>query len=142
MTEQHEEATNVPIEPTTDESARVPEQAAPDGGESANDVFPRKVVESLRREAAAARVKAKDADRLREELFRARVALDGRLADPTDLPYDEQLDQDGITAAIDALLESKPHMARRPRGDIGAGPRGGAGSVDLVSVIRNLQDRR
>lgn len=110
---------------------------------SETDMFPRRVVEKLRSEAAAARVKAKEADSLRRELFHARVQVDGRLIDPADLPYSEELlaDGDALTGAIDELLARKPYLAKRPIGDIGAGARGDAATpANLVTLIRNLQD--
>lgn len=65
------------------------------------------------------------ADEYARALFEARVAATGRLADPTDLAYSADLldDAEALTAAIDALLERKPHLAsRRPAwGDVGAG---------------------
>ena len=51
----------------------------------------------------------------------------GRLADPTDLEFDEDHldDPDALAAAIDDLLARKPHLAsRKPVGDIGQGQRG------------------
>ena len=50
------------------------------------DMFPRDVVEKLRRENAAARTKAKDRDALAQRLHRVLVEQTGRLADATDLP--------------------------------------------------------
>ena len=116
------------------------------GGDDANgDMFPRKVVEQLRAEAAAARVKAKEADTLRRDLFTARVERDGRLHDASDMPYNAELleDSDALAAAIDDLLERKPYLAKRPTGDIGAGARGGAGTtVDLIGAIKQAQEQR
>ena len=132
------------------ETTTAPETTAPENdGEtqehtSETDMFPRRVVEKLRSEAAAARVKAKEADALRQELFQARVMVDGRLIDPADLPYSEELltDGDALTGAIDELLARKPYLAKRPSGDIGAGARGDAATPsNLVTLIRNLQDK-
>lgn len=112
--------------------------------ERETDMFPRRVVEKLRSEAAAARVKAKESDALRKELFQARVQVDGRLIDPADLPYSDELlaDGDALTGAIDELLARKPYLAKRPSGDIGAGVRGDAATTaNLVTLIRNLQDK-
>lgn len=65
------------------------------------------------------------ADTYARALFEARVAATGKLADPTDMPFSAELldDADAFTAAIDALLAAKPHLAnRRPAwGDVGAG---------------------
>ena len=48
----------------------------------------------------------------------------GKLADPTDLEFDEDHldDPDALAAAVDDLLARKPHLAsRRPTGEIGQG---------------------
>jgi hypothetical protein len=42
------------------------------------------------------------------------VAADGRLADPTDLPYAEGLETpESVSSAITGLLEAKPHYGAR-----------------------------
>lgn len=65
------------------------------------------------------------ADKYARALFESRVAATGRLADPTDMPFNAELldDADALKASIDALLEAKPHLAtRKPAwGDVGAG---------------------
>ena len=108
--------------------------------QNAPETFPREYVEKLRQEAADARVKAKKADELAQALFVARVAATGRLAEPTDLPFNADLldDAQQLTAAIDALLDAKPHLANRtPRGNIGQGPTGAdTGTVDLAALLR------
>ena len=108
--------------------------------QNAPETFPREYVENLRQEAADARVKAKKADELAQALFVARVAATGRLAGPTDLPFNADLldDADALNAAIDALLDAKPHLASRtPRGNIGQGPTGAdTGTVDLAALLR------
>lgn len=103
------------------------------------ETFPRAYVEKLRKEAGEARVKAKRADDLARALHEAQVAATGRLADPTDLPYDEGIlnDPAALTAALDDLLARKPHLASRtPRGDIGQGVTRGADTVDLAAILR------
>lgn len=92
------------------------------------DTFPRAYVEELRAESARHRTAAKEAAEavtpLQERLFSLLVAGTGRLADPTDLPFDASLidDEAALTGAIDALLERKPHLASRTvSGDIGQG---------------------
>lgn len=103
------------------------------------DTFPRDYVEKLRKEAADARVRAKDRDDLAQELFHARVAATGRLADPSDLPFDEALigNMPGMEAAIEDLVNRKPHLANRtPRGDIGQGATGEIATVDLAGMLR------
>lgn len=104
-----------------------------------DEMFPRSVVEKLRKENAEARVKAKDRDDLAQRLHVALVAATGRLADPTDLEFDQTHldDPDALTAAIDALVDRKPHLAsRRPTGSIGQGVSAPAHSVDLAGILR------
>ena len=105
------------------------------------DTFPRAYVEKLRRENADARSKVKDRDDLAARLHTALAAADGRLADPTDLPFsDEHLDPEAMGKAIADLIARKPHLkAIRVKGDAGQGPRGhNAPQVDLLGTLRNL----
>ena len=98
--------------------------ATTDAPEDDAETFPREYVEKLRKENADARVKAKRADDLAARLHTALVAATGRLADPSDLPFDDAHleDADALNAAVDALLARKPHLAsRRPVGSIGQG---------------------
>jgi hypothetical protein len=85
------------------------------------DIFPRKYVERLRQGIAEQRTRAIRADDLAASPHPARIAATDRLADPSDLPFDEALldDDEALTAAIDAPLAVKPHLAsRRPRSDV------------------------
>lgn len=103
------------------------------------ETFPREYVEKLRKEAADARVKAKRADDLAVRLHTALVAATGRLADPSDLPFDEAHleDADALSAAVDALVAVKPHLAsRRPFGAIGQGATATPAGVDLAGILR------
>lgn len=77
--------------------------------------FDAEYVKQLRKEAAGYRDRAKRADEYGQRLHTALVKADGRLQDPTDLPYDAAHvdDADALTAAINALLEKKPHLANR-----------------------------
>jgi hypothetical protein len=108
------------------------------------ETFDRAYVQKLRDEAAGHRVKAKRADGLAAALVTAQAALTGRMADPTDLPYDEELldddglvDNDKVTAAVEDLLRRKPHLAaRRPHGDVGQGARPESSEVGLASLLR------
>jgi hypothetical protein len=116
----------------------------PQGGEEDGDTFPRAYVERLRTESAAHRTSAREAreeaQQLRGELWQARVAAAGRLADPADLPVPEGADvePDTVSAAIDDLLSRKPHLAaRRAGGDIGQHQQ--RGSTDTVSLAGMLQ---
>ncbi len=109
------------------------------------ETFPRAVVEELRRENAEQRVKAKRGDALAQRLVLAYAQALGRLADPSDLAYDEALlDGDGIpdpakiADAVDELLTRKPHLGdRRPRGDVGQGATADAATVDLAGMLRS-----
>ena len=108
------------------------------------ETFDREYVQKLRDEAAGHRVKAKRADGLAAALVTAQAALTGRMADPTDLPYDDELlDDDGVPdeakvqAAVEDLLRRKPHLAaRRPRGDVGQGARPEVVEEGLASLLR------
>lgn len=79
---------------------------------------------------------------VRTKLHTALVKIDGRLANPDDLPYSvEHLDNpEALDAAITALIESRPGLrARSVSGDIGQGTRGNnSGSVDLIELMRAL----
>lgn len=96
----------------TDEPENVETEQEPD--ESA-DTFPRSYVEKLRTEAKDNRHRAETAeirsDELTRQLFTMRVQATGKLADPTDLPYDAELlaDDDKLNAAVDELITKRPH---------------------------------
>lgn len=119
---------------------------AADTGEDQPDdtaeTFPRSVVEKLRQENGKYRQRAQQADTYAERLHTALVSATGRLADPSDLPFDaEHLDDaDALTAAIDTLLADKPHLASRtPRGDVGQGQRGGASEpFSLLNTLKSM----
>lgn len=120
------------------------ENSAPDPDENA-DTFPRKYVEELRAENAKYRSAAKDtqgkADEYAKRLHTSLVAATGRLQDPSDLAYAaEHLDDTGaLSAALDELLEAKPHLrARKVSGDVGQGSRGTAGDVNLLGLLKNF----
>lgn len=105
------------------------------------DVFPREVVEDLRRENGRYRQRAQKADTYAQRLHLELVRATGRLADPTDLPFDEAHLDDGeiLTTAIDELLTRKPHLAtRRPTGDVGQGTRGSSSAP--FSLLQMLKD--
>ena len=135
----------VPVTPP-DDAQPVPPSAGPEDTTPADapETFDRAYVEQLRRENAAARVKAKRADGLGTRLVTAYAASTGRLADATDLPYDEALlDEDGlpdagkVAAAVETLLERKPHLAvGRVLGDVGQGARLEAPAVSLAGLLR------
>ena len=114
------------------------------------DTFPREYVEKLRGEAAGHRTKAKEAEAkvetavaeavkpLQERIFGLLVAGTGRLADPTDLPFNpELLDEAKLTAAIDSLLAAKPHLAKRKvQGDVGQGTGKPEEAFSLAGALR------
>ncbi|BAX92046.1 hypothetical protein [Mycobacterium shigaense] len=124
---------------TPDDTAGATNAASDDA-----DQFPRDYVERLRKESAGYRDKAKTAegrsDELARQLFAARVAATGLLADPRDLPFDANwLDSETeLRGAIAALLDDKPHLkARNVTGDIGQGRRGeAAAKVNLIGLLR------
>jgi len=104
------------------------------------DVFPRSYVEELRQEHGKYRQRAQRADELAQRLHVELVRATGRLADPTDLPFNEtHLDEgDKLSQAIDDLLARKPHLAaRRPIGEIGQGASPSGGTVDLAAILRS-----
>lgn len=120
-----------------------PGGTTPEGDEP--QTFAREYVEKLRQESAGYRVRAKQSDALGQMLVTSYAAATGRLADPTDLPYDAALyDDDGVPdeakvrAAVDDLLERKPHLAsRRPAGDVGQGARPSEPEgVSLAGLLR------
>ncbi|MBN7452618.1 hypothetical protein B7435_32640 [Mycolicibacterium peregrinum] len=107
--------------------------------EDAPETFSREYVEDLRRENGKYRQRAREADSLANRLHTELVRATGRLADPTDLPFDADhlADADKMIGAIEDLLAAKPHLAaRRPVGDIGQGATPSAGAVDLAAILR------
>lgn len=79
-------------------------------------------------------------DPLHTQLHTALVKLDGRLANPDDLPFnpDHLTDEAALTQAITDLLATRPGLAaRHVTGDVGQGARGGTtGPVDLIELMR------
>jgi hypothetical protein len=131
MTEQTEETESLETT-TSDETEEVQTEEEP-------ETFPREYVQQLRDEAAKHRTRAQRADDLAARLHTALVTATGRLADPSDLPFEESHldDAAALTAAIDELLARKPHLAsRRPAGDIGQGATTSTESVDLAGMLR------
>ncbi len=106
------------------------------------DTFPRTYVERLRTESAEHRTKAKAAaealEPLQQRLHALVVAGTGRLADPSDLPFDAAHldDEAALSTAIDTLLTSKPHLAsRRVKDDIGQGAGTPKTEVSLAGLL-------
>lgn len=83
-------------------------------------------------------------EQLAGRLTAAYAAATGRLADPSDLAFsDDLLDGDGlvdpakVTAAVDDLLTRKPHLAsRRPSGAVDQGARDGDDGFSLAGLLR------
>lgn len=111
-----------------------------DENDSGTESFSRTYVEKLRRENAGYRERANQADALAARLHTALVAATGRMADPSDLPFDiaHLDDEQALTDAIDDLLTRKPHLAtRRPFGDVGQGQQGKSSEpVNLADLLR------
>lgn len=125
--------------------AEQPQDEAPgyEGKHQADETkqFDEAYVKELREENKRYRLQAKDANqRLHEQLVKA----DGRLQDPTDLPFDENhlADPDALAAAVEELITAKPHLkARRATGDIGAGNRGDAAGKKPFDLIGHIRGR-
>lgn len=137
MTEQTTETVETDA-PETEETVETPETEA-----EQPDTFPREYVEQLRRESAEHRTSAREArealEPVQARLHTALVAATGRLADPSDLPFDAAHldDEAALSGAIDALLEAKPHLAsRRVSGDVGQGVGGSESGTDLGGMLR------
>ena len=130
--------TNVTPAPVKQSPADEAEQTPADE----HTTFSREYVEELRGEAAKYRTRAKHTEEVERRLHDALVRLDGRLHDASDLDFDpKRLEGDGgVEAAISALLEAKPHLAKRaPSGDVGAGVRGEVDAApDLISIMRGM----
>ncbi len=119
--------------------------ATPEGSDLESDpgddaeTFPRSYVERLRRESAGYRERATQGDTYAQRLHSEMVRATGKLADPTDLPFDKAHldDPDALAAAVDDLLARKPHLAsRRPIGEIGQGATPSRANVDLAAILR------
>lgn len=143
MTEQLTEQT----EETAPESTEEDSVSTADGTETPAEetapepkTYDESYVKTLRKESAGYREKAKRVDELGARLHTALVKTDGRLQDPSDLPYElEHLDDpEALTAAIDALLTAKPHLAsRRPAGFIPQGATAETGNgFSLAGMLR------
>jgi hypothetical protein len=104
--------------------------------------FPREYVENLRQENGRYRQRAQQADTYAQRLHLEMVRATGRLADPSDLAFDEEhlADPAALAAAVDDLLARKPHLAtRRPSGDIGQGHQGSSSQpASLLQILKDL----
>lgn len=140
--EQTAEHTESESDTTTDANTDGLDDTESSESDSETETFSRTYVEKLRRENAGYRERANSADALAQRLHTALVAATGRMADPTDLPFEQVHldDEDALTTAIDELLTKKPHLAsRRVTGDIGQGNRGSAADapVNLADILRS-----
>jgi hypothetical protein len=147
LDEQHDPTEREPDQQADDERQE-PEQEAEQEAEQEQEqsdqqeTFPREYVEQLRTKSSRYRHRMKEAeskaDQLSRELFRARVALTGKLADPDDMRYRPSLmDRDGaLEQAVDELVQRKPHLAaRRVRGNVGQHDRGTDDQGESLAAI-------
>lgn len=119
-------------DPTPDETGQIDQS---DDAES----FPREYVQKLRDESAKYRQRASDRDEIATRLHTALVAATGKLADPSDLAFDDAhlSDPDALTAAIEELVARKPHLgSRRPVGGIGQGATKTSTTPSLAGLLR------
>ncbi|ORA68289.1 hypothetical protein BST23_04200 [Mycolicibacterium elephantis] len=141
--------TTDPADAETPDTAVENQDSAEDTGEEnqdekidSTDTFSRSYVEKLRNEAAKLRIRAQRADELAHRLHTELVRATGKLADPADLEFDPEhlQDADKLSAAINALLEAKPHLrSRKPIGDVGQGRRGNAEEpVSLLGILKDF----
>ena len=125
----------VPEEPTVEDDVQTDNEQT----DEEQDTFPREYVEKLRDENAKYRQRAQKADDLAHRLHNALTAATGRLADPSDLPYEESHldDPEALETAISELLAKKPHLgSRKPSGNIGQGVSSSTDAVDLAAMMR------
>jgi len=123
-----------PAEPVTDPTAdpvEIDDEQTDDehldDDDSLSDADATETIRKLRDKNAKYRNRAHEAEKLAEErgraLFTAKVSGLGKLADPTDLEYSEELlDDDALSSAVDELLTRRPHYAaRKVSGTVGQG---------------------
>lgn len=127
---------------TADETTESEEPAASSTTESEHrgDENSSDHLTEVRREAAGYRKRLRETEtqlqQVQAELFHARVAATGKLADPSDMPVDVELLAGGLDDAIDELLQAKPHLKARSFGDIRQGERGERAAVSLADILR------
>jgi hypothetical protein len=126
-----------------DEAPEQEEDVAPEQEEGVVDdaeTFPREYVVKLRDENAKYRQRAGQSDDLAHRLHLELVRATGRLADATDLVFDDAhlTDPAALVAAVEQLLVTKPHLAnRKPTGDIGQGASGVTDTFSLSGLLRS-----
>lgn len=146
--EQETEEATSPETETTETAAQTTESEEPAASETEetdtedNENSGNDQIAEVRREAAGYRTKLRDTEahlqRVQSELFHAKVAATGRLADASDMPVNVELldDGDALNTAIDELLQSKPHLKARSFGGIGQGEQPERSSVSLGGILR------
>lgn len=134
-------AAESPVDASTDASLAdgITETAQDD-----SDTFDRDYVEKLRAENAKYRTRAGQTDELAQRLHMELVKATGRLADPTELPFNEAhlTDPQALQADLDALIVAKPHYAARrlvPGTTVGQGIQGDAPKqkANLIGALRS-----
>ena len=142
-TEPEPEGAEQPADPDLEQPADPEPEGADPEPEDEGETFTRDYVHEIRREAARYRTRAAEAETeaetLRDALWTARVAATGRLMDPADLPRPEgaDLEPETVAAAVDALLEQRPHYGRRRiTGRIGQGEGVPPTGVSLSGLLR------
>lgn len=109
--------------------------------------FSRTYVEKLRRESQGYRERAKLGDTALSRLTESTMkeVTNPILIDPSDLEYDEESmsddegfpDPEKIKDAATALVEKKPHLGKRPKGNIGQGTRSSEDGFNLAGILRS-----
>lgn len=131
----------------TTEPPTVPDPAEPPA-DAGDETFSKAYVDELRSEAAKHRVNAKRADELAQRLVTAFVEGTGRLHDARDLAFNDDLlgddgfpDREKVSAAVEALIKDRPHLAKiRPVGDVGQGIASDSSTTGLAAfgdLLRN-----
>ena len=131
-----DETNPAPEEPTVEDDVQTDNEEPTEE----QDTFPRDYVEKLRDENAKYRQRAQRADDLAHRLHNALTEATGRLADPSDLPYEESHldDPEALETAITELLAKKPHLgSRKPSGNIGQGVSQTTDTIDLAAMLRS-----
>jgi hypothetical protein len=104
----------------TDDAQQPQPAADPTEADQADpDTFSREYVQQLRKEAADHRAKSRKVTEANARLMTLQAGIDGRLVDVDALTFaEDMLDDSGlvdparVTAAIDALIESKPYLRK------------------------------
>lgn len=114
---------------------QVPEEAEDQGDEPMSLENARK----LRRENAALRQRAKDAeDRADQTAFRAQVEATGRLVNCEEMPFNPELldNPEALNSAIDELVQRKPYLVPKKFGEVGQGQRNESAPADFSMLLK------